>query len=168
MTIELKVDLGRHSKGSIKLKRFSKRLLPEFLVAFRKVGVLLVRQIQANLSGAGRKDSPQSHPFPGKISGKLKQSVFFRVRGTSNLNSLGLKVAPKSVYAARQEFGYDGRQAVTLKMRAFLHSQGIHLRKSTTTIQQHTPSRPYVWPAWEKRFSKIMSIFEKAFGKALT
>lgn len=101
--------------------------------------------------------------FPGVVTGALRRSVKMKLEGSGE--ALTLVVGPNRVYAARQEFGYDGTQPVTPRMRGYLHSQGIHLKATTTTIRQSTPPRPYVWPAYERRRSEVVGAISDAIMK---
>lgn len=56
--------------------------------------------------------------------------------------------------AAIQTYGIPEGIRVTPKMRAFLHSIGIHLKKSTVTINM--PQRPYMQNAMDDNVNKIM------------
>jgi hypothetical protein len=56
--------------------------------------------------------------------------------------------------AAIQTYGIPEGIKVTPKMRAFLHSIGIHLKKNTVTI--HIPQRPFMQNAMDDNVDKIM------------
>jgi len=73
----------------------------------------------------------------GKIlsnTGELKKSIQYQADRKSVIIGSNLK------YSRIHQFG--GKIKVTPKMRAFLHYQGIHLRKTTDFI--NIPARPYL------------------------
>lgn len=51
---------------------------------------------------------------------------------------------------------------VTPKMRAFLHSQGLHLKESTKVI--HIPERSFLRTGHDKNIDKVMKTLERAIG----
>lgn len=57
------------------------------------------------------------------------------------------------------------RIRVTPKMRAFLHSIGMHLKKSTTTIT--IPPRPVMGPVLDREQENIMNSFVAMFDNLL-
>ena len=54
---------------------------------------------------------------------------------------------------------------VTPKMRAYLHSQGLHLKDSTTHI--HIPERSFIRTGHDKNIDRIIKQTERAIGQAL-
>ena len=82
----------------------------------------------------GRNKKYKSKPKPLNDTGRLKSSIHYLVGPSS------VVVGTKLKYAAIHQFGGDIN--VTPKMRAYLHSQGIHLRKTTQKI--HIPARPFI------------------------
>lgn len=174
----INISLGKHKKGLLKIPKIYKFLYKNLKLGFTSIGIKLVSQIMANLSGAGRGQmallrliaasrgiyASGGNKYPGVLSGKLRQSVRFKISGAVT-NSLKLKFGAYTKYAPRQEYGYDGSQTVTPKMRSFFHAIGIHLKKTTTTIRQYTPARPYVFPAFEKQFQFILKTFSASVVK---
>lgn len=184
MSFELKINYGHSGAvGSIVLEEIGGQFYERLAVGFRKSGELLEDQIKSHLQGPGRGPAPsrrsreifrerraraahfgitgrKAEPFtrlnnfPGTVTGALRRSVKFKVRGSGT--SLGLVVGPNRVYAARLEFGYEGTQTVTQRQRRYLHAIGIHLRKETVTIRSITPAYPFVWPAYEKRRQDVV------------
>lgn len=61
---------------------------------------------------------------------------------------------------------YGCRIKVTPKMRAYLHSQGLHLKKSTTEIV--IPERSFLRTGFDENHEKVIKKSEKALGKCLT
>lgn len=60
--------------------------------------------------------------------------------------------------ASIHEYGCD--IPVTEKMRVFLHSQGLHLKKSTTSI--HIPERSFLRSGYDKNRDEVMKKAQKA------
>ena len=73
--------------------------------------------------------------------GDLVGSVTYQVIDSNNV-FIGVKKGKEVNIAAVHEFGCT--IAVTPKMRAYLHHQGVHLRASTQYI--HIPPRPFLRP----------------------
>lgn len=63
-----------------------------------------------------------------------------------------------------QEFGCDIN--VTPKMRAYLHYQGLHLRKETTSI--HIPERSFIRRTSQEKQDEINNIIQDGLNKVLT
>lgn len=62
------------------------------------------------------------------------------------------------------EFGVDIN--VTPKMRAYLHSQGLHLKASTTEI--HIPERSFVRRTYQEKRNKINNFIKNQINELLT
>lgn len=60
---------------------------------------------------------------------------------------------------------YGCRIKVTPKMRAFLHSQGLHLKKSTTEIV--IPERSFIRTGHDTNADRIIKQTERALGQVL-
>ncbi len=168
---EITMTLGRHSKGSVKLKGFEKALPKNLVMGFNKSGIVLKSQIQRHLTGVSA-TVDKSRRFPGtgtKHGGRLRGSITYKVLKT--LKNIGLRVGTNVEYAAIHEFGGTIIQKVTRKQRFFLGlTKGIWLREGHTLVIR-IPKRPYVWPAWIKRKKDVVRILQKAimapirFGK---
>jgi len=78
-------------------------------------------------------------------SGRLFRSIRSRVLSRDGEFRIVGRLSSDVIYARIHEFG--GRIRVTPKMRAFLHTIGIHLRSSTQFIK--IPKRPYLRTAFE-------------------
>lgn len=65
--------------------------------------------------------------------------------------------------AGIHEYGCD--IPVTPKMRAFLHSQGLHLKESTTHI--HIPERSFLRSGHDKNVDKVMKQTERALSQVV-
>lgn len=65
--------------------------------------------------------------------------------------------------AGIHEYGCDIK--VTPKMRKFLHSQGLHLKASTTTI--HIPERSFLRTGHDNKAKEIMKKCEMALGQVI-
>lgn len=66
--------------------------------------------------------------------------------------------------AAIHEYGCTIK--VTPKMRAYLHSQGLHLKADTTTIK--IPERSFLRSGHDKYIDKVLDITEKAIGQVIS
>lgn len=159
---EIKMTLGRHSKGSIKLKKFEKALPRNLEKGFNLSGILLKSQIQRHLTGVSA-TIDKSRKFPGtgtKHGGRLRGSITYQV--VKKLKSIGLRVGTRVKYAAIHELGGTIHQVVTKKQRWFLGlSKGIWLREGHNLIIR-IPKRPYIWPAWLKRKRDVVNVIQKA------
>ena len=65
--------------------------------------------------------------------------------------------------AGIHEYGCD--IPVTPKMRAFLHSQGLHLKESTKQI--HIPERSFLRSGHDKNVDKVMKQTERALSQVV-
>ena len=74
--------------------------------------------------------------------GDLVGSVTYQVLNDADSVFIGVKKGKEVNIAAIHEFGCT--IAVTPKMRAYLHHQGVHLKTETTHI--HIPARPFLRP----------------------
>ena len=66
--------------------------------------------------------------------------------------------------AAIHEYGCTIK--VTPKMRAYLHSQGLHLKADTTTIK--IPERSFLRSGHDKYVDKVLDITEQAIGQVIS
>lgn len=105
--------------------------------------------------------------------GDLVGSVTYQTFNNENSVFIGVKKGVKRKnnqdsemvqIAAVHEFGCT--IAVTPKMRAYLHYQGIHLRKETTYI--HIPARPFLRPILQNSDfqNKVGEIYVNTLRKA--
>lgn len=60
---------------------------------------------------------------------------------------------------------YGCRIKVTPKMRAFLHRQGLHLKKSTTEIV--IPERSFLRAGHDENFDRVIKQTERAIGQVI-
>lgn len=93
-----------------------------------------VSQQRAKRDAQGKNSKRRGQRKPLNDTGTLRRSIHYQPSANSVTVGTNLK------YAAIHQFGGDIK--VTPKMRAYLHSQGIHLRKSTNAI--HIPARPFL------------------------
>lgn len=61
---------------------------------------------------------------------------------------------------------YGCNIAVTPKMRAFLHSQGLHLKPSTTVIK--IPERSFLRASHDEHSDDVLKSSERALGQVVT
>ena len=96
--------------------------------------------------------------------GDLLGSVTYEVLDNGNGVFIGVKSGKEANIAAVHEFGC--MIGVTPKMRAYMHYQGIHLRKSTTHI--FIPPRPFLEPVLmgSEFYSKVREIYIEALTGA--
>ena len=93
-----------------------------------------VSETRAKRASQGKNTRRKGQMKPLNDTGALRQSIHYQPSGNSVTVGTNLKYAPVHQYGADIK--------VTPKMRAYLHSQGIHLRKSTNEI--HIPARPFL------------------------
>lgn len=74
-----------------------------------------------------------------------------------------LEDGEQAMIAFVHEYGMD--IAVTPRMRAYLHYQGIHLRKDTTHIR--IPERSFIRSGWDENEADIHKKIEYFFGDVL-
>ena len=131
---KLKIDMGRHKNGSIIIKGITAKMKPRLRAELREAGASLNKQIRKHLT-TYKRVTPKNRKFPSFQSGGLFRSVTHKLID----NGMGVRVGPKTVYAAINEFG------------------GTTGRGYKTTIT----ARPYVWPAWTKLGNKIIKSIAK-------
>jgi len=84
--------------GSIKLQGFALGLEGRIIDGMQKAGAILEREMKELLSGPSHVRFPFVHnPYPGVLTGRLRQGVNFKVKKTSG--GPLLVVGPKSNYA---------------------------------------------------------------------
>lgn len=162
--MKISMTLGRHDKGSIKLKNFGNALPANLKRGFARSGILLASQIKRFITGPSV-TIDRSRRFVGSVTGRLRGSVTFEV--LSSFKTIGLRVGPNVEYAAIHEFGGTIHQVVTAKQRMFLGlNKGIWLKVGhRLTIK--IPARPYVWPAWIKKKREVFILLQNAIYKPL-
>ncbi len=138
-------------------------------------------EVKKNMIGilrSGRAGGPKLHPFTVARKGRKKKLIdtgalarAIKVFVDSKKNVfVGIKAGKKSskgqdlaLIANIHENGMT--QKVTPKMRAFLHHQGFHLRKSTKVLR--TPARPFIAPAVAKSEKKCVSAVAGSLKKEM-
>lgn len=75
-------------------------------------------------------------------------------RGYINVGILGEEKSEIIMIATIQEFGLDIK--VTDKMRGYLHSQGLHLKKDTKKIS--IPERSYIRASFDENKKKVIEV----------
>ncbi len=153
MAFRLSIQLGKSGKaGSIALKQIGGQFWQRLGDGFRRGGEILESQIKLNLSGLGRSAGPSKrarrlfkerapfsrlNDFPGVVTGELRRSVKWKMRGAKS--NLVLVVGPNKVYAAIHEFGGMAGRGKKVKI----------------------PARPYVWPSYEKQSKRILRVISE-------
>ena len=73
---EVKIDFGKHKKGSPKLARFIAQTPKNLSRSFHKAGARIQRQIKINIDGPGFTRNPERNsPYPGVLYGAMRNSV---------------------------------------------------------------------------------------------
>ena len=98
--------------------------------------------------------------------GDLIGSVTYQVLNDAEQVFIGVKKGKEINIAAVHEFGTTIN--VTPKMRAYLHFNGLHLRKDTTHI--YIPARPFLRPVLRSRefISTTGEIYVRALKEAFS
>lgn len=171
-----------------KTKAFLGRLDKEFQKAYKtglsRVGQAAEKSLKKGMTEGtpgGQKYTP-NHPFtidrkgsskPLINQGDLRNSIKSKVvNGTTvfvgiNRSAQGKDGKPLVNIAAIHELG-DGKGGdllieVTPKMRAYLHSQGLHLKKDTKYVR--IPRRPTFEPVFEAEKDNWQELFVKTVAK---
>lgn len=139
----ISISLGPHSKGSIKLKRFSNALPGQIKKGFTLAGFLLEKEMKQLVSGPGRvkgsTDGPVSrlNDYPGVVTGQLRRSINSKVNSVAGGQQL--RIGPNVEYAAFLEFG-------------------------TKFIK---PPLAFVFPTWEQKGDKAVDLIQNEIFKPL-
>ena len=152
------------------------RLKAKLHGAAAKVGNYGVTAVKKGIA-EGKNFAP-NHPYtvakkgsskPLIDKGDLLGSVNYEVFDSANAVFVGVKKTVKNGenvanIAAVHEFGCMIK--VTPKMRAYLHYNGLHLKKSTEYI--HIPPRPFLSPIFKSKefLNKVADIYLKAVKEA--
>ena len=100
--VSIKFSKPAHKLGSIRVKRFSSKLIPTVKNIIKRSGFLLERQIKENLTGPSHTKFPGNpNPFPGVVSGKLRSSITTKFED----GELTVIVGPNVEYARIHELG---------------------------------------------------------------
>lgn len=128
-------SIGDYMRKSI-IKRFDKAEAPDG-TPWEPIKAPSETRLRREMRGRNVKRKGQMKPL--NDTGALRRSIHYFPSVNSVIIGTRLKYAPV------HQFGADIK--VTPKMRAYLHSQGIHLRKSTNEI--HIPARPFIGASLE-------------------
>jgi len=153
------------------LARFETNLKSNCTVALTRAGIEMEGLIKGRiLSGKGM---APLHPLTIALKGSSKPLI----DDADLLNSVGCRyVTSDTVFVGVHRKAADGTDIaalherekgtqvrVTPRMRAFLHSKGLHLKASTQAL--FIPGRPFVKPAYKDFEGK--GIAKKLFGQAI-
>ena len=166
---------GDWSKLKRTMDRFGKNLSKNCTVALRRAGLELEGFIKNRILTG--KDMSPLHPVTIAMKGSSKPLI----DGGDLLGSVGYRfVEADAVFVGVHRMAADGtniaalherekgtKVKVTPKMRAFLHANGLHLKKTTTEI--FIPGRPFVKPAYLDFKGKGITkkLFSNAIAKTL-
>jgi hypothetical protein len=152
--LELKSNADDVSKG---VDKFSKKFESNLETRLGLAGSFLEGKMVEKIAG---RISPPLHPHTIMKkrssqqlvdSGEMLSQVDHRVVG----NSVEVGVfGSRAGIAKIQEFGK--KIDVTPKMRRYLHSQGLHLKSSTTQVI--IPERSFMRSAYDENKSRVMKI----------
>ena len=146
---------GEWKKFERVLRRFERNLKRNCTIALTRAGIEMEGLIKDRIiSGKGM---APLHPFTVAMKGSSKPLI----DDADLLNSLGYRyVARDAVFVGVHRKAADGTDIaalherekgtqvrVTPKMRAFLHSKGLHLKATTDAL--FIPGRPFVKPAYQ-------------------
>ena len=157
--MELSVTFAGGNKGSIKLGKVTAGMKRNMLEGLRDAGQFMER----NLKQALKDSNPTTFFYKSNKSTLASRTGNLRRSITHKLGQANVQIGPggyAAKYGAVHEYGAD--IAVTDRMRRYLHSRGVHLRKNTTMIR--IPKREWFGPCWEKnRKDTIRGIQRKVF-----
>ena len=162
----MKVDISfaGGKAESIVLKKFTKGLPVNMQRGLQNGARVFEGALKKTLHKGGTKGLLFS-PYPDlrTRTGMLRRSITVDPQSGARKVTGGfqVRVGPGIVYAAIHEFG--GKITVTPKMRAYLHSMGLHLRKDTGFIT--IPARPYVKPTYKNSRKRIVDAVHRQVFK---
>lgn len=175
--VSLSLNVAGNKRGSVKLKRFDKQLVPNLIRGIDKSTALLEREIKKNLRKGG--SAPRGKDaIPTKNTGKhlryksgnLAASWKMQAARRTATNVEG-HVTSSSDYAAIHEFG-GTIPAKTIKprnakaLRFYVKGEPVFAKvvnRPAVTI----PERPYVQPALDDNTAKIQTIIGREITKPL-
>ena len=159
--IELSIKFS-NQRGSVKINRMAAGTERNLQKGLGKLGVYMERQLKRTL----KTSNPTKFFYKSQSSQLRSRTSALRDSITSELFPLTVKIGPAgppAIYGMANETG--AIIPVTEKMRRFLHSQGIHLRASTTEII--LPARPWFWPTWKQHRTAAIDIVRREVMKPL-
>lgn len=140
---------GDWAKAAKKLAALEAQMKAATQRAAERLGPQLVAHLHVEMGGR----FPRLHPFTAErkgtdqplVGGELEKALTFEVRDRGDRRVLwaGVPQGPLARIARVQEYGCT--IAVTDRMRAHLHAEGLHLAASTEYIT--IPPRSFVRPA---------------------
>ncbi|MBU0516701.1 MAG: hypothetical protein KJ621_18245 [Proteobacteria bacterium] len=154
------------------MNRFESRYESMVRTLVRRAALLVVKEIKAYVRDSG--NFAPNHPAtiaqkgsdkPLINHGDLINSITHKLLGDEGFFAGVLKGKKSSDGEDLVNIGWIMEHGVTIKvssrMRGYLHSIGIHLAASTTTIT--IPARPFIQPVWESVLPKIKALFVEGF-----
>lgn len=139
---------GDWKKAAKKFASLERAMQAAVARAGTRLGPDLAQAIRVEMGGS----FPRLHPFTAErkgaetplVGGDLEQAITFRVtpQGRAFVVWAGVAPGPLGRVARVQEYGCT--IAVTDRMRAYLHAEGLHLAASTEYVT--IPPRPFVRP----------------------
>lgn len=160
MPVELTMSMSPHESRVI--MRLTSQMKPNIRRALTRAGVILERQIKANLTGPGAVRGVKGRPTPGQGfsgGGGLRGSVQFQV----SADGMTMRVGPGGIakkYAAIHEFGGLITQTVTPKQHWFLGLAKDIWVGIGSTLTIPIPARPYVSTAWKAKQREVMDAIQ--------
>ncbi len=154
------------------LNRFESRYDSLVRTLVRRAALLVVKEIKAYVRDSG--NFTPNHPVtiaqkgsdkPLINHGDLINSITHKLLEDEGFFAGVLKGKKSPDGKDLVNIGWIMEHGVTIKvtdrMRAYLHSIGLHLSGSTTAIT--IPARPFIQPVWEKVQPKIRALFVDGF-----
>lgn len=175
--------IGDWAKAQVIFKNIDERFKAAYRLALNQVGLKAERALKEGItsSAPGGQAYAPNHPFtiarkgsskPLINHGDLRNSIRSRRTGESIFVGIhrmarNREGQPVVNLAMIHEFG-DGRGGdllirVTPKMRAYLHSQGLHLKADTQYIR--IPRRPTFEPVWKQNKDAWAEEFAKSVAE---
>lgn len=159
--VGLTIDL--HSEGLLALGKWSDQLQVNLRKGLTKAGALAERNLKMELkSGNPTAFFYKSYDYKLRSrTGALRASINSHLE--TSFGGLQARVGTPVKHGLYNERG--ARIPVTPKSRAYLHSRGVHLKKSTTELI--LPPRPWFLPTVIKSKPKIIDTVREAIDAPL-
>ncbi|HHY36545.1 MAG TPA: hypothetical protein GX518_02520 [Firmicutes bacterium] len=176
--------IGDWAKCKVFLEKLDDNFKKAYKTALQQVGQQAVKDLKEGMTEGAPGGEPYvpNHPFtiarkksskPLIDHGDLRNSITYRVIDDASVFVGVLRAAMSSDgqslvnIAAVHELGDGGGEdlliEVTSKMRAYLHTQGLHLKKDTKYIK--IPRRPTFEPVFEAERENWARLFAEVVSK---
>jgi len=161
--------IGDWKKAAKKFANLDREMRAAVARAGARLGPEVAQAIRVEMGGS----FPRLHPFTAEakgsdrplVGGELEQALTFRVtpRGNALVVWAGIAPGPLGRVARVQEYGCT--IAVTDRMRAYLHAEGLHLSAATEYIA--IPPRPFVRPGLRRARGLVRAALKRELRPVL-